>query len=147
MEQTCGLSVEVEVDPQAEPESEELRILLFEAARELLFNVVKHAETGCACVALTTSDGGGVCLVVSDEGAGFVPADPKVDKAIASGFGLFSIRERLELLGGRLQVDAVPGHGTRVSIVAPSHSGGSPGQRRHGNSPAASATFSSGSSS
>ena len=110
--------------------------------------MVKHAETGCAHVALTTSDGSSVCLVVSDEGAGFVPADPKVDKAIASGFGLFSIRERLELLGGRLQVDAVPGHGTRVSIVAPSRSGGgSPGQRRHGNSPAASATFSSRSSS
>ena len=48
MEQTCGLNVEIDVDPQAEPESEEIRILLFEAVRELLFNVVKHAETGRA---------------------------------------------------------------------------------------------------
>ena len=46
MQETCGLVVEVEADPQAEPESEDLRILLFEAARELLFNVVKHAHTG-----------------------------------------------------------------------------------------------------
>ena len=147
MDQTCGLSVEVEVDPQAEPESEEIRILLFEAARELLFNVVKHAETGRARMTMTCVDGGSVCLVVSDEGTGFVPADPRLDKAIASGFGLFSIRERLELLGGRLQVDAVPGRGTCVSIMAPSRSGGgSPDERRRGHVPAASASSLSGTS-
>ena len=119
MEQTCGLNVEVEVDPQAEPESEEVRILLFEAARELLFNVVKHAETGRARVALTAAPDDGVCLAVSDEGAGFAPADPKSEQATASGFGLFSIRERLELLGGRLEVETAPGRGTRVTIWAP----------------------------
>ena len=71
MEQTCGLSVDVEVDPQAEPESEEIRIVVFEAARELLFNVVKHAETGRARMKLATCPNGGICLTVSDEGAGF----------------------------------------------------------------------------
>ena len=119
MEQTCGLAVEVEVDPRVEPECEEVRILLFEAARELLFNVVKHAETGRARLTLTMSPDGEVCLTVADEGAGFRPAESTLERATASGFGLFSIRERLELLGGRLQVEAAPGRGTRITVSAP----------------------------
>jgi signal transduction histidine kinase len=126
MAETCGLSVEVRVDPRAEPQSEEIRILVFEAARELLFNVVKHAETGRARIALTTSPDGDVCLTVSDEGAGFVPADSKREQTTAAGFGLFSIRERLELCGGRMQVDTVPSRGTRVTISVPSQSGSGP---------------------
>jgi signal transduction histidine kinase len=143
MGQTCGLTVETEVDPQAEPESEELRVLLFEAARELLFNVVKHAETGCARLSLRVFDGGELRLVVADEGAGFVPAEQKVESD-ATGFGLFSLRERLELLGGRLHVEAVPGRGTRVSIVAPSRSSSSPGARLPGERAAAATVISAG---
>jgi signal transduction histidine kinase len=127
MEQTCGLSVEVVADPEVEPESEELRILLFEAARELLFNVLKHAETGRARLETLASPDGEVRLVVSDEGAGFTPVDLNVDKAAASsGFGLFSIRERLELLGGRMEVATAPGRGTRITISAPSRGGPMP---------------------
>ena len=103
MHETCRLVVDVEADPRAEPASEDLRILLFEATRELLFNVVKHARTSSARVTLSAAPGGGLEIVVSDEGAGFNPAEPKLDRAMATGFGLFSIRERLELLGGRMQ--------------------------------------------
>jgi signal transduction histidine kinase len=120
---TCRLVVDVEADPRAEPASEDLRILLFEATRELLFNVVKHARTSSARVALSAAPGGGLEIVVSDDGAGFNPAEPKLDRAMATGFGLFSIRERLELLGGRMQVDATLGRGTRVTISVPSSTG------------------------
>ena len=62
---------------------------------------------------------GEIELVVSDEGRGFDPAEPKRGAA-AIGFGLLSIRERVELLGGPdLSVDAAPGRGTCVTIVAP----------------------------
>jgi signal transduction histidine kinase len=142
MAETCGLNVEVHVDPRAEPESEGIRILLFEAARELLFNVVKHAETGRARVALTASPDGNVCMVVSDEGAGFVPADSKHEKGTAVGFGLFSIRERLELCGGRMEVDTAIGRGTCITISAPSQSGsGLPAPGRHDRPQLASASF------
>jgi signal transduction histidine kinase len=126
MEQTCGLRVAVTVDPQAEPQSEEIRILLFEAARELLFNVVKHAETPNAQIDLATSGDRDVSLTVSDQGAGFRLLDSSDEQSNHSGFGLFSIRERLELLGGHLDIEAAPGHGTRVTIQAPSHSLSSP---------------------
>jgi signal transduction histidine kinase len=118
MEQTHGLKVEVEVSSEAEPESEAVRILLFEAARELLFNVVKHAETGRARVALATADDR-ICLTVSDEGAGCLPTKLDSDQAGSGGFGLFSIRERLGLMGGRLKIDTAPGRGTCVTICAP----------------------------
>jgi signal transduction histidine kinase len=116
MEQTCGLTVDVTADADAEPQSDELRVLLFEAARELLFNVVKHSGSRCAQVRLSTANGNGIELTVSDLGSGFVPPDSKGEKAAPAGFGLFSIRERLELMGGRLRIDAAPGRGTRVTI-------------------------------
>ena len=129
MEQTCKLNVEIAVDPRAEPESEEIRILLFEAVRELLFNVVKHAETGRARVSMSVTPDDDVCMTVSDQGAGWAKTDVKIGSSTTSGFGLFSIRERLELMGGRLEVETAPGRGTRVSIWAPRSQGD--GQARH----------------
>ena len=145
MEQTCGLNVEVEADPQAEPDREELRILLFEAVRELLFNVVKHAETGRARVAMKSGLDGRVCLTVSDDGAGCATTDQRFEQShSSSGFGLFSIRERLELLGGRMDVDTAPGHGTRVTVSAPRCQGDGAPRHRCGEPPQPTSAFSKG---
>ena len=112
--------VEVEVDPQAEPESEELRILLFEAARELL---VQRRQTRRDGPCQGGNDGlrqRGICMMVSRRRRRVQPReDPKQAQRSGSGFGLFSIRERLEMLGGRLQVEAAPGRGTCVTVSAP----------------------------
>lgn len=119
MHERCGLAVEVEADPQVEPESEDVRILLFESVRELLFNVVKHAGIRLARVAMTRSSGDRLRLEVTDRGAGFDLEQVAARETTAAGFGLFSIRERLELLGGRLDVRSTPGEGTRVTIEVP----------------------------
>jgi signal transduction histidine kinase len=119
MQETCGLTVVVEADPHSDPESEDLCILLFAAARELLFNVMKHAHTETAHVRMRATPKGEVQVVVSDEGSGLNPAKLKEERATTSGFGLFSIRERLQLLGGSLEVDSAPGEGTRVTVSAP----------------------------
>jgi signal transduction histidine kinase len=132
MEQTCGLVVEVQADPQAEPDGEDLHILLFQSVRELLFNVVKHGRTGLARVEMAAAPHGKVRLEVSDDGAGFDPAGLKAGHSAGGGFGLFSIRERLELLGGRLQVEASPGHGSRMAIFVPrrrSNAGAGPSRK------------------
>jgi len=92
--------------------------LFFEAARELLFNVAKHAHTRSARMKLTATAAGDIELTIADGGAGFIAPGQKSEKRALSGFGLFSIRERLELLGGRLHVDTAPGRGTRATIVA-----------------------------
>lgn len=109
-----GLSVLVHAPREVGLDSDPLKAFLYRAARELLFNVVKHARTTDARVRLRTV-GPYVGLTVSDVGRGF---DPRGMTA-SSGFGLLSIRERVELLGGRLKVRSVPGDGCRVCIVMP----------------------------
>jgi signal transduction histidine kinase len=124
MEQTCGLTVEFEADPRAEPDSEDVRILLFQSVRELLFNVVKHAGVRRARVTMVKSPRDRLRLVVADEGSGFDVEEFKTGGAAAAGFGLFSIGERLELLGGSMELDSAPGRGTRVTVYAPCHRSG-----------------------
>jgi len=128
MQQTYGLTVDVQADSAAEPGAEDIRVLLFQSVRELLFNVVKHAGVRRAKVQMTASRGREVQIVVADEGAGFDPAKLHIGEGSATGFGLFGVRERLELFGGRLEVHAAPGRGTHVKICAPRHAQGQPAE-------------------
>ena len=97
---------------------QELTILFFRAVRELLFNTLKHAKVPLAQVEIDRRDGG-VQVIVSDAGVGFAPTALRVERGLGGGFGLFSIRQRLELLGGRLQIDSTPGRGSRITLWAP----------------------------
>lgn len=115
--QLYGLDIEVQVDPRARLPEADLRILVYHILRELLFNVAKHAGTNRARVAVEQR-GSYLCVVVEDAGAGFDPA--ALTEAATSGLGLASVRERLELVGGLLDVDSAPGAGTRVTIEVPS---------------------------
>lgn len=119
MEEKHHLRVEVEADPAAEPASETRRVFLFEAVREMLLNVVKHAQTDYARVTLRSLDAERLELVVADSGQGFELARIEERQESNGGFGLFSIRERLEVLGGHLQIDTAPGRGTRMVIEVP----------------------------
>lgn len=110
-----GLTVTVEGDA-AVPDRPS-RFLIYNLVRELLFNVAKHAETGRARVVLSEADGH-VVVQVEDDGAGF-DAGPFVAGGDNGGFGLASVRERLEAVGGRLGVVSVPGEGTRVTLTVP----------------------------
>ena len=80
---------------------------------------------------MTVTPDDGVRMTVSDQGAGWAKADARLDSATTSGFGLFSIRERLGLMGGRLEVETAPGRGTRVSIWAPRCQNDGKPQHRH----------------
>jgi signal transduction histidine kinase len=113
-----GLEVDLKIKDAPQIQSEILRFLLFEVSRELLFNVVKHGKTCKAELSVGRKDGH-VFLEVSDQGAG---CDPHVlEKTCATSFGLYSIRERLTALGGRLETSAKPGHGCRIRVHLPSN--------------------------
>jgi len=121
-----GLHVHVEADPDAEPRSEALLVLLFRSVQELLLNVVKHAQVSRAEVRLKRLETGEVLVEVADQGVGFDPAlTPLHDTS--SGLGLVSLRERLEHLGGRVEVHAAPGNGTAIQLIAPVNGGLSQG--------------------
>ncbi len=116
--------IDVQVDI---PESLDLQLsenqsgLLFQCIRELLMNVVKHAETDRATITLTRT-AEHVSVHVSDSGKGFgpsaIPTTLSTDQSLTQ-FGLFSIRERMEALGGRLDVQSGPDQGTRASLILP----------------------------
>jgi signal transduction histidine kinase/PAS domain-containing protein/ActR/RegA family two-component response regulator len=95
----------------------EVKIILFECIRELLFNTVKHAKVCAATVHLRMVDGKTIAITVEDEGAGFDPSRLKQDGD--GGFGLFSVRERIGLLGGLLLVESAPGKGSRFTMTLP----------------------------
>jgi two-component system CheB/CheR fusion protein len=109
-----GVTVQVEVSGEGILHSEVLTVFLFRAARELLSNVVRHAGIHEAAIRLRRV-GQYVALRVSDQGCGF---DPRKLRE-TSGFGLLSIRERVELLGGRVKIVSAKGRGTKVQIVVP----------------------------
>ena len=107
-----GLFVELSLEATSSPLAEDVKILLFESVRELLFNAVKHSRSRSATIGARLVDGQ-LQVLVSDQGAGFDPkAIPPAGEA-GGGFGLFSIRERLELIGGRLEIESAPGTGSR----------------------------------
>lgn len=113
-----GLQIEVEADPAANPESEEVRTLLFQATRELLLNVAKHAGTDSARVRLIR-DGNYAQLEVMDHGQGFDPLLLVASGEKSQSFGLFHIRERLKQVGGNDKIEGGPGQGMRHTIRVP----------------------------
>jgi len=113
-----GLTVEVSADDLPVPLPEALRLMSYQAVRELLFNVVKHAGVASARVAMTHDEGRNLRIVVSDRGRGFDAAAYAAGDAPGS-FGLLNIRERLAFLDGRLEIESAPGQGTRFILTAP----------------------------
>jgi len=115
-----GLAVTLTLDERVTIEEASVRIVLFQAVRELLFNVVKHAGVKTANVCSTIGADGRARIVVSDTGVGCDPERASGGTGQASGLGLFGIRERLEALGGALEIDSAPGCGSRFTLVVPS---------------------------
>jgi PAS domain S-box-containing protein len=112
--------VNVAADPKANPETSDVRILLFEGVRELLFNAVKHARVDRVDVNLALGPGDTIRIQVSDDGAGFDPSATLYDRnQLQEGLGLFSIQERLALLGGHLDIVSAPGKGSRFTLTLP----------------------------
>ena len=115
-----GLEVKVSADPQADSDRRDLRTLFFGSVRELLFNVVKHAHVDRVTVDPALGPNDTLCITVTDEGLGFDPMElDERAKVSQVGWGLFTIRERLTLLGGRLDIESAAGRGTTFRLIAP----------------------------
>ncbi|HEX9696173.1 MAG TPA: sensor histidine kinase [Actinomycetota bacterium] len=94
-----------------------LETALYRIAQEALANVRKHANAANAGVLLHTS-AESVTLTVADDGHGF-DVDAYMHHRPATSFGLAGMRERVELVGGRLTVRSAPGHGTQIRVTVP----------------------------
>ncbi|MCE5231430.1 PAS domain S-box protein [bacterium] len=118
MEENHGLRIELNSEDEVYPLDADMRVLLFQCVRELLFNVVKHAGVTEASITMGRIDSS-LRIVVEDRGSGFDPAEMKAGSGEFSGLGLLNIQERLILHGGVLEIASAPGAGTRITITAP----------------------------
>jgi signal transduction histidine kinase len=116
MHDKYGLNVSIDSNGVSPRFEDTLRILLFQAVREVLFNVVKHGKTSYAFVSFKELNGQ-ICLTVHDEGAGF-DVESELNDLNRPG-GLMNIRHRLSLIGCQLEISSQPGQGTRVMITIP----------------------------
>lgn len=120
MNEIHGLKVSIDCKDRVEPECENIRILIFQAVRELLFNVVKHAATQEAWILVTHDSPDNIRVKVWDNGRGFGPNAQSISGG--TGLGLFGIRERIEAMGGRFTIENMSDKGVRIDIIAPLHS-------------------------
>ncbi len=126
--QQFGLRVDVACDVGRVDVSEAVRIVLFRSIQEVLMNTVKHARASRATVRLAAHGTRELRATLEDDGIGFdVQAQNRAPSA-ASGFGLFSIRERIGYLGGRVTIASTHGRGTRIQLVVPAQATGERGR-------------------
>ncbi len=111
-----GITVKVQTDRSPKPMNDEIRVLLFQTVRELLVNVVKHANAKHIRVFIAR-EAATLQVKIEDDGLGMGISADATDGP--SGFGFFSIGERLKYLGGHLEVVSEPGWGTRVTLQVP----------------------------
>jgi PAS domain S-box-containing protein len=113
-----GLQAELEANGLQLPESAPLKVFLYRALQELLFNVAKHSGVKSARIVLSASDGR-LEMTVSDRGKGFDTGILDAANAALTGFGLLSLRERASYIGGNLAIESAPGHGSRFTLTVP----------------------------
>ncbi|MHB8995268.1 MAG: PAS domain S-box protein [Armatimonadota bacterium] len=114
--QKHGFEAEVKVSGEVRPLEMDLEITLFQAVRELLTNIAKHAEARHVTIEMLYRPNE-IEIQVADDGKGFVPH--KARRTEEGGFGLLNVRERLQYLGGTFTIDSAPGRGTRIILVCP----------------------------
>jgi PAS domain S-box-containing protein len=113
-----GLNIGFHTEQEHIALNEDVKILVYQCVRELLINVTKHARTDSAEIWMRVRDSF-LETVVADRGVGAELSRVGPQMEAEGGFGLFSIRERLESIGGRFRLESSPGNGTKVTLIAP----------------------------
>ena len=122
----CRLDVPAHLP--AQPLAAEIRHNLFLAVKEVLNNVVKHAQASEVWLRLGVQ-GRTLVLAIADNGLGFGPgggAPPTAGGRICAGHGLGNLDKRLAAIGGRCAVRSEPGRGTCVELTVVLETGPSP---------------------
>lgn len=108
------LEVDCQIQTDIDAATPELRDLTFIAAKELVLNVIKHAGVSKVTLTLAELPDGFFELIVADRGRGF-----DVGTAAKDGTGLQNLRQRLNLLGGCLEIVSSAGGGVRATVRGP----------------------------
>jgi PAS domain S-box-containing protein len=118
VQEKYGITTEFQDDGKAKPLDDDVKMMLFRNVRELRINCIKHANAGKVMVNIRRIDDS-IEVVVEDNGVGFDPAEVRSMAGKRAKFGLFSIRESLENLGGHFKIESKPGAGCKAIMTAP----------------------------
>jgi PAS domain S-box-containing protein len=118
MEETQGLEVTLRATDGIEIDSSALSSMLIHSVRELLFNIVKHSGENCAIVEVKI-DANQVHITVKDMGRGSDPGTLREKQENETVFGLLSIEDRVNFLGGSMRIESKPGDGFAVILRIP----------------------------
>jgi len=118
IERRGRIQLSLEIGPLPAALGRDTALCLFRVAQESLNNVARHAAARAARVALRQEDGG-LLLAIRDDGVGFDPAGPGRGRSL----GLASMRERVRLVNGRLDIESAPGQGTAIAAWVPVEGG------------------------
>jgi len=110
--QETSVEVDLEIGIGDERLPADVETTMYRIVQEALTNIAKHAGATRISILLARKIRA-VVVVIEDDGEGFSPSDA------TAGLGLAGMRERVTLLGGRLRVEASPGHGTTVAAEVP----------------------------
>jgi signal transduction histidine kinase len=113
-----GLQTCFEDDGEPKPLSADTSAIAFRSVRELLMNVIKHASASRVTVSMQKAENT-VKIVIADDGVGMPASTEREHKSDVGGFGLFSIMERMNDLGGSLSIESPPGQGVRATLTIP----------------------------
>jgi signal transduction histidine kinase len=97
--------------------SMQAKINLYRVLQEAIANIVRHSGATSARITISQSENG-VQAIIEDNGKGFVQGSSQSGR---QGFGLKSMTERMNLVGGTISFDSSPGKGTTIQIVIPIH--------------------------
>jgi len=98
---------------------DEVETHLYRIAQEALNNTLKYAKAACVSVLLEIR-ADEIQLIVEDDGIGFkLDSNAKAPRKPGQGLGLTSMKERADLLGGRLEIETTPGRGTSIFVNVP----------------------------
>jgi PAS domain S-box-containing protein len=100
---------------QPKPLADPVKVLLYRSIREMLINIAKHAKAKLVKIVLVR-DNNDIQVTIEDDGRGF---DVSLLKEKTTGLGLFSVRERLKHIGGKLEIESKRGKGTHSTLTAP----------------------------
>lgn len=126
VEERHGLKVHVDAPASRLQIDSTLEVAVFQAAKELIQNAVKHAQAREIRLELACAEGD-LRVVVADDGRGFDPSQA-VEATAEGGFGLFNLRDRIEYFGGSTTVSSEPGAGAEITLMLPRACPGGPAQ-------------------
>lgn len=113
-----GIKTRVEVTGEERSLLPQVEIALFRVVQEAITNIVRHAQAQNVLVHLEFHEAA-ITIEVEDDGQGFDMKTLAEPAGESQGVGLLGMRERIELLGGKLLIESQPGSGTRITVDVP----------------------------